>query len=89
MLADSFHIVVGGSMKASFVLEAKEILYFALSTSRHTATIHCIHSDKISWALSNMDLTNSPWRTIRACYEKGIWILVVDTNIIPISCTTD
>lgn len=85
----NYTVVIGGSLNGSFVLEKENIIRFSLRSKANEATLVCKHCGPFNWFLSKIDLENqnSIWtKGVKDIhYSNSSWLLVVDTNYIPVN----
>ena len=80
-------IVIGGSEKASFVLDAKYITKIRIRSKFHTAEIWFHTCEPFQWFFHSVgaELENgkSIWSHMQIHFD-GIWKILIDTRYIPI-----
>lgn len=83
-------VVLAPGCSTSIVLE--NIINIQFHSKRHEATIWFNHCGPIGWLISKENLANpeSFWTKGIAymTYDGGVWMMKIDTHLIPINITT-
>lgn len=88
-------LVIGGSLKGSFVLYSKDLVNIRLKTEDHTCIVWFHNCPQFSWFITNyghlMEDESTIWgQGVEAITFSGNkWCLHVDTNYIPVTLSPE